>query len=176
MQRQWPGFNEKANVVIPLAPDTFPLANKDIEVFGETFTPKDELHITVIGSDLGLLLQQRIQQDQSINKLLKKIFSETDWSFKQTGPVHMLSRSKQGVVQQSIILLVDMPGLAAFYKQLITSGLLAPDTPLPPAHITLYTRFCPSGIGVPSEDVLAALSVKTLSVSRLKEMAEDSAE
>jgi hypothetical protein len=54
MQLKWPGFNESGTVLIELTPESFCLAKDEIEVLGEAFKPKDELHVTLIGSELGL--------------------------------------------------------------------------------------------------------------------------
>lgn len=169
MRLKWPGFNEKGNVIIGLADDTLRLEKNNIDMFGETFSPKEELHVTLIGSSLGLIIRDNIQLQQLSNRLLEKIFEEIDWSFKQTGPVHLLSRLAEGGVEESIILLIDMPGVETFYEQLTSLGLIEPNTPVPPAHITLYTRNCPLGIGVPNDDVLNTLSKKVLSLEELEQ-------
>jgi len=170
MKLSWPGFNEKGTVIIGLSPDSFCMAKETIDVHGESFTPKDELHVTLISGEAGLILQNKIQNNQTINKLVEKTFEEIDWSFRQTGPVHILSRSEEEVVERSIILLIEMPGVTAFYDQLKTLGLIDSETPLPPPHVTMYTQNCPLGIGVPSNKVLNALSRETLSVNTLNKL------
>jgi len=172
MKISWPGFNENGTVTIGLSPESFCIAKETIDVQGESFTPKDELHVTLIGSELGLIIRDKIQNDQTIDKLLEKTFAEIDWSFKQTGPVHILSRSEEEVVESSIILLIEMPGVTAFYDQLKTLGWIDSETPVPPPHVTLYTQNCPLGIGVPNDDILNALSRETLSVNTLNELCE----
>ncbi len=67
-------------------------------------------------------------------------------------------------------MLLEMPGVAEFYRQLTTSGLFGPETPVPPAHVTLFTHNCPLGIGVPGDKVLKQLTVKTLPVNKLWKM------
>jgi hypothetical protein len=126
----------------------------------------------LIGSELGLIFQDKIQHDQTIDKLLEKTFEEIDWSYKQTGPVHILSRLEEGVVEKSVIMLIEMPGVSIFYDQLKTLGLIYLETPLPPPHVTLYTQNCPLGIGVANDDVLYALSRETLSVNTLNKLCE----
>jgi hypothetical protein len=170
MKPKWPGFNAKGTVIIDLAPASFCLADDAIVIDGEYFEPKDELHVTVIGTELGLILQEKINSDRTVDRLLTKTFEAIDWSFTQTGPVHLLSRVKDAVVEQSIIMLLEMRGVKEFYAQLKTLGLIDANTPIPPAHVTLYTRNCPYGIGVPSEQVLKLLSVKTLSMYSLNKL------
>ena len=114
MRLKWPGFNDEGTVLIGLsAGSCYPL-KKDIDVFGEFYSAKDEQHITLIGNRLGEILLQVMQQDQTIETLLARTFEEIDWSFKPSGPVHILSRMQDGITQKSIIILVDMPGVKAF--------------------------------------------------------------
>ena len=171
MRLRWPGVKDNGTVLIGLAAESFCLANNDIDVSGEIFKPKDELHITVISGEAGFALLDKIQQDKTIEPLLKKIFEAIDWSFKQVGPVHILSRSKDNILQKSIIMLVDVPGLFKFYDQLKTSGLIDADVLVPPAHVTMYTFNCPLGIGVANDDELKKLSQRTLSVNELNTLA-----
>ena len=131
MRLKWPGFNESGSVTIELAPGSFCLAKNEIDLIGEIFTPKDELHVTLIGRDLGLIIQDTIQLYQAINQLLEKTFEEIDWAYKQTGPGHILLRPEEGVIQKSVIMLIEMPGLTVFYDQLKFLGLLDLETPIP---------------------------------------------
>ena len=118
MRLKWPGFNESGTVTIEIAPESFCLAKNEIDVLGEMFAPKEELHATLIGSELGLIIQDKIQHDQTIDMLLEKTFEEIDWFYKQTGPVHILSRSAEDVVEKSVIMLIEMPGVTTFYDRL----------------------------------------------------------
>lgn len=170
MKLPWPGINANGTVLIQLALDSFSLAQGSVLVQGVYFTPKDELHVTLIGEKIGSLLQQQITRDAETSDVLQKVFESIDWSFEKTGPVHILSRLQKGYRQKSIIMLVDMPGMAIFYQQLITLGLLPDKTPLPPAHVTLYTHNCSLGIGVPSDEALNTLSIETMSVSAFDNM------
>ena len=172
MKLKWPGVNENGTVLIELAPESFCLAKNEIEVFGEIFTPKEELHVTLVGEKIGLIIRDKIKHDQTIDKLLKKTFEEINWSYKQTGPVHILSRSKEGVVEKSVIMLIEMPGVTTFYDQLKALGLIDLQTPVPPPHVTMYTQNCPLGIGVPNDEALNRLSRETLSVNTLNKLCE----
>lgn len=172
MRLKWPGINESGTVLIELAAESFCLAKDEIKFLGETFTPKDELHVTLVGSELSLIFQNKIKQNKAINKLLKKIFEDIDWSFKQSGPVHILSRKKGKVVQKSIIMRLDMHGVTSFYDQLKAHKLVDLETPVPPPHVTMYTQNCPLGIGVPNDDALNTLSGKILPVNSLNNLCE----
>jgi len=165
MKLKWPGFNERGSVIIDLMPEYFCLKDSTVVLDGLAFNMKEELHVTLIRSELGLLLQDIINLNQKIRQKLRDTFEDIDWSFKQTGPVHILSRKKNNVLQGSIILLIEMPGMTEFYDQLKLSEIIDIETPVPPAHVTLYTYNCPFGIGVPSVQVLDELSVRTLSLN-----------
>jgi len=167
VQLSWPGFNDKGVVIIELAADSFTLGKNSIELLGQSFTPKKEFHVTLIGSKLGFILQQKIQQDQTINMLLIKTSEKIDWSYAQSGSVYILSRLKKNDIQQSIIVSINMPGVTEFYDQLKSFGLIDLATPVPPPHVTLYTHHCPLGIAVPNAEVLDEISVKTLTVKEL---------
>jgi len=172
MHLKWPGFNEKDSVVIELAREDFCLAKTKVDLLGDIFTAKEELHVTLIGSELGVILQDKIKHNKSILQLLEKTFEAIDWSFKQTGPIHVLARLKEGVIEKSIILLIEMHGVTDFYAQLRTLGLTDPETPVPPPHVTLYTQNCALGIGVPGSEVLKRLTIKTLSLNAFSELCE----
>ena len=172
MHLKWPGFNERDSVIIELAAELFCHAKNTIDVHGELFTAKKEFHVTLIGSKLGLIIQNKIKQNQTINKLFEKTFEEIDWSYKQTGPVHILSRSEEDVVEKSVIMLIEMPGVTIFYDQSKALGLIDLETPVPPPHVTMYTLNCPLGIGVPSDNALNTLSRKTISVNSLNKLCE----
>jgi hypothetical protein len=168
MRTNWPGFNNTGNVIIQLASDAVKLDNNGIIVAGETFTPKDELHITIIGSTLGDHILQKLRQLNQSDRLLQETFENFDWSYETTGPVHMLSRRTGVEYQKSVILLVDMPAMTDFYNALKSIDLITEATPVPPAHITMYTRNCPVGIGVPNPDVLETLTVESMTLDEFE--------
>jgi hypothetical protein len=175
----WPGFNEQQTVIIPLGKSSFDVADHPVIVQGEQFKPKDELHITLIGKRLARLLLEKIAHYPEIEMQLEKAFQNIDWSFKQTGPIHILAHTKDkmgndGVatpeIQKSIILQLGMPGMAAFYDYLKSRDLIGSAYPVPPPHVTLYTRNCPGGIGVSSVKALNELSRETFSINSLRKL------
>ena len=164
MRLQWPGINSKGTVLIDLALETFHLSKAPVSVAIINYTPKDELHVTLVGEKVGAILQDKIKQVPRNIELLKHIFEGIDWSFEKSGPIHILSRSSKRGLQKSIIMLIDMPGVTTFYHQLKLYDLIPDETPVPPAHVTLYTYHCPLGIGVPNDKTLHSLSKRSLSV------------
>lgn len=179
MKLHWPGFNEKKTVINPLRRSSFDVSDHPVIVQGEQFKPKDELHITLVGKRRGGLLQEKIATYPEIEMQLEQVFQSIDGSFKMIGPVRILARNKKkanrqgtliAVTQKSIILQLTMPGMATFYNYLRSQSFIDSAYPGPPPHVTLYTRNCPSGIGVSSVGMLDDLSEEILSLSELKDL------
>lgn len=171
MKLKWPGINAKDTVVINLGLETFDLAEAPVLIDNIYFTPKQELHVTLLGEKVASILKNKIRQDPETNVVLEHVFEDIDWSFKRSGPIHILSRrNKERTVQKTVILLIDMPGMTSFYEQLKSLGLIADKSPVPPAHVTLYTHHCPLGIGVPSKEILNSLIEKSFSVDEFNEI------
>lgn len=164
MKLKWPGFSEQGSVIISLAHDAVHIPKNILVLQDTAFTIKDELHVTLLGSKLGSVLKEKTTLHQGTEKWLKQTFESIDWSFRQTGPVHILSRKKGRNFQQTIIMLIEMHGFNHFYSKLRSSGIIDSDTPVPPPHITLFTYNCQTGISVPSIEALKELSAKTFSL------------
>ena len=97
MKSVWPGFNEKGSLIIPLEWSEVPFPQRLINVDGERFEPKHELHVTVIGKESGRAIQEKILLGPLNDSTLPQDFEEIDWSFKPGDVVHLLSRkSKPG--------------------------------------------------------------------------------
>ena len=182
MKLPWPGFNEKQTVIIPLRKSSFDVSDHPVIFQGTQFLPKDEFHITLVGKCLGKLLKDQIDQKPQIEAQLKQVFQNIDWSFRRTGPIHILSRTREKtgndgiavpVIQKSIIQQLTMPGMPIFYDYLRAQGFLEPDWPAPPPHVTLYTRNCPHGIGVSSLHRLDKLSEGFLSINELRKLSKN---
>ena len=164
MYLTWPGFNDNDTVLIDMTNEPFRLPTAAFDIDGQHFVRKDELHVTLLGSELGTVLKHRQAIEADTEEDVKALFETIDWSYTQSGPFHQLSRLKEDDREGSIIMLVDMPGVKVFYETLMEKGYIEKDTPLPPAHVTLYTCNNPIGIGVPSQEVLERLSICTFSV------------
>ena len=170
MRLVWPGFNEMGTVIIPLNLDSFCVAKHEVTVLDEIFKPKQEIHVTLIGKQLGALILEKMIVDHTIEEKLKTMFDGIDWSYRPIEQGHLLERTTGKVAQKSIILLLEMPGVDEFYDQLRYQGLIEPGVLTPPPHVTLYTRNCLRGIGIKNNDDLNRLSVKTLSINVLNKL------
>lgn len=112
------------------------------------FTPKDELHLTVIGFKQGKQLKKLIKKYPEIADKIAGLASEIEWDIQPTGERYRLTRRYEGedVPRESIIEMVDCPGGEKFINQLnILTGLELEE--LPP-HVTLATQGNPQGIGI----------------------------
>lgn len=160
---KWPGFTVNNALIISLDKHAFEIKSNPIKFAGKAFKPKSEAHITVLGSDLGTQLQQQIKENPQIEQRIRTAFENTDWSYSQTRDRRHLVRETTGFsgsdkTEESIIMLIKMEAMAEFYTKLKLLEIIDKDHPVPPPHVTLYTRNCDLGIGVHSERELSILS------------------
>lgn len=152
------------SLVLPIAPDCWPPPRHGVEIDGIAFTPKPELHITVIGSRLGRELRE-VFAAPWLRAALAAAFDEQDWRFTR-GRRHWLLRKpflEDGRlrVAHSIIERVELPTMAPLHREL--GRLLGRQLPAPPPHVTLYVAGPPEGIGVSSAARLRAFAVREVS-------------
>ena len=62
-QLRWPGLTSCSTLIISVDRSDFGIQSAPIEFSGKVFIPKQEAHITVLGSDLGTLLQQQFMNN-----------------------------------------------------------------------------------------------------------------
>ena len=162
-QLKWPGLTSRNTLIIRVDKSDFGIKSTSIEYSGRTFVPKQEAHITVFGSDLGAHLQQLFTDNPLVEQQVKQAFENTDWCYTKTDDLRRLVRQNSehtGIdkTEESIIMRLEMAGMAEFYTKLKQLGLIHQDHPVPPPHVTLYTRNCDLGIGVDSESELTKLT------------------
>lgn len=161
----WPGWSPRDTLILPLD-DAPPQASIDID--GRRFEPKDELHVTLVGTALGREL--RAVLGDRLESATRPAFEALDWSPRRTGRGALIEKpglrddGTRGPVA-SIIEFVDLPALAHYHRWL--GELLGRQLPAPPAHVTLYTHACAKGIGVPTPAALRAWRRGMLDVGAL---------
>ena len=162
-QLNWPGLTSRNTLIIRVDKSDFDIKSTPIEYSGRTLIPKQEAHITLLGSDLGTHLQQLFTDNPLVEQQVRQAFESTDWSYTKTHDLRHLVRENSELTgvdktEESIIMRLEMGGMAEFYTQLKKLGLIHKDHPVPPPHVTLYTRNCDPGIGVHSESELIKLT------------------
>jgi hypothetical protein len=131
------------------------LSEKQITVRGQSFLPKSEFHITIIGRDLGQKIKEKISHDHEKKDLFLQYISETDWCYEVTNDIYLFEKEKEvsgndqkkkSIHTESIVQMVKVPSLESFYQKIeLMTGISIPPRPV---HITLYTHGDPEGIGV----------------------------
>ena len=158
----WPGLTEVNTLIINVDKKDFGIQKTPLEIAHRLFIPKQETHITIFGSGLGAQLRQQFTLRPELEHEVARAFESTDWSYRKTTKFrHLVKTSGASTVQtveESIVMLLNLDGMAVFYDKLKSLELIPDDHPVPPPHVTLYTRNCDTGIGIHSEDELTALT------------------
>lgn len=112
------------------------------------FKQKSEYHVTLIGAKNAVLVDELEAKDE----MLDIIYDIDTWDITPTSRYIFLAKAdpEEGTIKESIIQMVAAPAVEEFYEKLKETRIL--ELPLPPAHITLFTRFSDLGIGVYSQD------------------------
>ena len=160
---------ESGTFLLQLRPDDVGLANEAVEFQGKRFQPKDEVHITIIGTDLGERLKAAMERDPTIEPQLRQQIDETDWSYQlQDRWYHVVQEAEdddEDGREESIIRMAGVAGVADFYERL--SQMLAVELEVPPTHVTLYTYNNAHGIGVANQAEFDELVTRAVSAADL---------
>ncbi len=149
-------------VVLNIPPSLWKPPTVPVAVDGEAYAPKDELHVTLLGSALLAELEQQLSL-----RLRRRLWAEArnrQWRIDRGGELHLLEHfdpSTPGASPaRSIIEMITLEGAEAFFQSL--EHHIGRQLPRPPAHVTLYTLRDAGGIGVPDAGSLRRLTVRTL--------------
>lgn len=164
LRRIWPGLGPLNTLVISIDRHEFGIGPEPVDYAGKLFLPKQEAHITIFGSALGSRLSQQFDHDSGLEQKVRQAFEYIDWCYEKTSDLRHLVRQQtdDSDIEESIVMLIRMDGITVFYKRLMALGLISADHPVPPAHVTLYTRNCDRGIGVNSDAELTELTRGTV--------------
>lgn len=163
-------FDENSGTfLLQLRSDDVGLANEAVEFQGKRFQPKDEVHITIIGTDLGERLKEAMARDPSIEPQLRQVIDNRDWSYQlQDRWYHVAQEAEdddEDGREESVIRMADVAGVADFYERL--SQMLATELEVPPTHVTLYTYNNVHGIGVANQAEFNELVMREVSPAEL---------
>lgn len=166
------------SLLLPVPRDVAGLDDHQVRFQGKVFDPKAELHVTVVGKSIGRQLLAAEATEPGVGERLRQEVQQIDWSYRLTDEFYHVAedRPRGGAGQatlyipaESIIQMVELPGLAAFYRRL-NDWLPADPLPEPPAHITLYTYAWPVGIGLANADEFASLVTGPVDPSGLERL------
>ena len=112
--------------------------------------PKNEFHVTILGSQAGREIQQALKLHQESEEKLKKAIQESflsqEWGVYLQPDLYFVQKEyfaspneehTEHELRKSIIQRVDVPQLSNFYTQLKAHFNIT--LPLPYPHITLFT-------------------------------------
>ena len=157
----WPRPDGGDSLVLPIAPDCWPPPRHGVEIDGLAFTPKPELHITVIDNRLERELREAFATPW-LRAAVSTAFDKQDWRFTRSRRHWLLRKPfvEAGRLRMahSIIERVELPAMAPLHREL--GRLLGRQLPAPPPHVTLYVAVRAQGIGVSSEARLRAFAVR----------------
>ena len=129
----------------------------------ESFDPKAEYHLTVMGFPIGKLIKKAAPE---VEQQIKDLISNTEFNVSIKSPLEAYKIKKtyptQGEVE-SVIILAEVPELKGFYEKL--SEILGVQLEEPFPHITVYTKGSSFGIGVTSQKDFETLSPQKLTTT-----------
>ena len=152
---RWPGWTRQGTLLLPVPPADWAPPAAPVTVDGVALQPKRELHVTLVGTELGRALAGMDG--------VRAAFAAQDWRWSRTGRRTLLRappKAKGGPDRHAVVEHLDLPAMARFHAALGT--LLGRALPVPPPHVTLYVAGTVRGIGLPDPGTLARLRVRDL--------------
>lgn len=152
---------ENCTLLVGIGPESVDLypADLDLEAKRRGFQKKTELHITVLGFKASQLVREALEKMPDKETAIEEIINiadNMDWSFEIKPERFFVSKEER----ESIIQMVELDSIYPFIERL--SGLLNTKFPIPPAHITLYTKGSDEkshmGIGINSQEEFEQLN------------------
>jgi hypothetical protein len=160
---------ESGHVLLQLRKEDVGLEPRRVEFEGKTFQPKDEVHITIVGSSLGAELAERLEQKAGLAEEVRAAIEETPWSYRLLDEWHHVVR-EEGVddkpYAESIIRMAEVPAIEDFYDRLrsLTGLQIEPR----PTHVTLYIYEDDHGIGIATWNEFEQRVVKEVTPEKLR--------
>jgi hypothetical protein len=171
-------LNEKTgSLLILLTKDGIGLSDGNVVYRGRVFKPKEEVHITVVGSELGQKLIEMCSANHEIKERILRAITEVDCFYRAQDEMYHVAKDKQltsadGESEllhaESIIRMVSVPGIQQFYKQLSTIAGIQLE--MPPLHVTLYTYGDSRGIGLSNQAAFREFVTKEVQPNELKRL------
>jgi len=159
---------------IPVSYDKVGLSEEKLYFRNKNFSLKNELHITIIGSNLMSLIKEKLKTNRYQKDLFLRAIAETDWSYELLDKFYHLVKeaddiSEKGKVSgESIIQMVHVPELEKFYGKL--EAIIGEKILQRPTHVTIYTYGNQRGIGVNIQSELEKYSHGEVALDQLKNL------
>jgi hypothetical protein len=138
-------LSDRCTLLVPVEAERLPFPGS-VLVDGVTLVRKAEHHITVFGFDIGKVLKAAIGKVPALDGAIADLVAGADfsWSLPASPVLWRLHRDKPKDLQ-TVVVLVDAPGIAAFFGECArvlpeaAGGVALPQWDPPPPHVTLYT-------------------------------------
>jgi hypothetical protein len=157
-------FNpDSGYLFVELDLETFELARGGVWFEGRLFEAKDELHITILSREAAEAVRQLLEDEPEQEDQFRRLIEESNWEFRKLERLYHVQEDQQ---VETIIQMVEMPGLVDFFKQV--KELVGKDLELPPTHVTLYMRGTDKGIGLPTQAEFERLVQNQVHTSELE--------
>lgn len=161
-----PVWTDSGSLLLPIDPALWLPSATALQLDGIEFTPKTELHVTLIGNTLGRELRAAVADPV---QTLRAVVGGARWDFQREGRALLLRKAFDDGgrcrVAHSIIERVQLPAMVPLYAAI--GRLLGRQPALPPAHVSLYVGGRAKGIAVSSRARLRAFSVRAVAAEEL---------
>ena len=115
---RWPGWTRQHTLLLPVPPEEWPPPEAPVTVDGLTLHPKRELHITLVGNQLGKALRIAAQSGDVERDAVRAAFEREDWRWSRTGRRTLLRaapKRRGGPERHALVEHVDLPAMARFH-------------------------------------------------------------
>ena len=147
-------FNEQTGyVLLQVDGVDFGYPGMPVRYQGKIFQARQELHITVISKDAGIILKHLKRHPGDADDIQDLVLS-TNWSFYKLNRFYLVQEEPEAETfiqpqAETIIQMVEIPALRLFLRDL--SRLVGQGFVIPFTHITLYTRGTECEIPIPDQ-------------------------
>jgi hypothetical protein len=102
---------------------------------------------------LAFVEKAEFDQKKEIEEINDVIGDITEWEITPLNKFYLMAKKgSDGSIKESVIQMVEFPAMEEFYSLLRRDKIIAQDSPTPPSHITLFTKFDDNGISINSQD------------------------
>lgn len=176
-----PVFNqEAATLLLPVNFDDSTRGNLAETADSNGLLAKTEGHITIIGRATGEAIIEKIksfteEEKEKILAEIENLSAQFGWSYDEKSDYYLVFKAypatedRPAEERKSIVQIINLPSLTAFYQKL--NELLGTDFDVPFPHITLFTnstredkKFC--GIGIYSKAQFEELKPERIDLGR----------